>query len=172
MPDGIERRILISEWGNIGIGFVLAVIGCVFLWFPISRWVSAAVAGLTDLYILFLLLEASQRDTRDPKRIDFPTKFWSVILMFCLLAALVSAFGTMYLKTDNGVQNTITKEYLTCRFDAAYFSTVTITTLGYGDYVPVTAPARKLVLWELGSTVLILIVAFPIVASRLATFGG
>jgi len=60
------------------------------------------------------------------------------------------------------------KEYLDDQYDAIYFSLVTITTLGYGDYVPTTPTARWLVVWELATGVLLLLFAFPLVVSRIA----
>jgi len=52
----------------------------------------------------------------------------------------------------------------------AYYSAVTITTLGYGDFVPVAKSARRLVIWELGTGLLLLVGIFSLLISRLADF--
>jgi hypothetical protein len=54
--------------------------------------------------------------------------------------------------------------------DALYYSAVTLGTLGYGDYVPLTHLTRQLVLWQLITAVLFLLGAFPLLVSRLAAF--
>jgi Ion channel len=54
--------------------------------------------------------------------------------------------------------------------DAAYFSLVTITTLGYGEYTPQCTEGRKLVMCELLSGALLPFFAFPVLGSRLAQF--
>ena len=61
------------------------------------------------------------------------------------------------------------RQVLTSRLDACYFSFVTITTLGYGDYVPATQLARLIVMWQVGAGVLLVVVGFPLAVSRLAT---
>ncbi len=58
---------------------------------------------------------------------------------------------------------------LTGPLDAFYFSLVTITTLGYGDFAP-TGDARLLVVWQLATGLLLLVGIFPFVVSRVADF--
>lgn len=60
--------------------------------------------------------------------------------------------------------------YLNNKCDALYFIVVTITTLGYGDYAPASPQARRIVVWELVSGVLILLFVFPLVVSRIRIF--
>ena len=54
--------------------------------------------------------------------------------------------------------------------DALYFSVVTITTVGYGDLHPVMASTKMLVMGEIGSGVLMLVWALPLLVSRLANW--
>lgn len=51
-----------------------------------------------------------------------------------------------------------------------YFSAVTITTLGYGDYVPEGALAKIVVLAEVITGLMLLLCIFPLLISRLAIF--
>jgi hypothetical protein len=62
------------------------------------------------------------------------------------------------------------KETLATPTDALYFSTVTITTVGYGDFAP-RGNAEWLVIWELGSGAMLLLMILPALASRLALLG-
>src|SRR5579862_5835145 len=68
-----------------------------------------------------------------------PTRVVALILLPILMAALVAAFGGIYLSTGGGVVDSQTPaQPLVGRLDALYFSFVTITTLGYGDFHPVS----------------------------------
>ena len=151
---------------------LLAVLGLLSLIRGWCIFFSGTVAVLADFYLVILLLEASQRSKNKKKWcFEFPHKFLSLFLVSFVLVALVCSFGEMYLKSCEVQDLSSTpSKHLRCRLTAAYFSAVTITTLGYGDYRPTGPRARGLVLWELGSGALLLLVAFPIVASRLASF--
>jgi len=46
---------------------------------------------------------------------------------------------------------------------------VTITTLGYGDFVPAGPVARGIIVWELATGLLTLVLAFPLVSTRATT---
>jgi hypothetical protein len=54
--------------------------------------------------------------------------------------------------------------------DAVYFSTVTMTTVGYGDFTPSTPLSRGLVVSQLLSGLGLLALLFPLVISRFADF--
>lgn len=147
---------------------------------------SGAAVCLVDLYLVAVLLEAAQRRSDKHKFLQFPHRSWSILFVFLLLASLVFSFGNMYIKTGGvrhqvadlpdsatkTVQETSTgcgpAEILTHWGDAAYFSAVTMTTLGYGDYMPVNRRARMVVIWQLASGFLVLLLVLPVLASRLA----
>jgi voltage-gated potassium channel Kch len=130
------------------------------------------IAVATDTYSALLLIEAALRSDKDKSHLfKLPHRIWSVPVLFLLVCAFVCSFGSMYLASE-GVQTSSCKpDRLVNPVDAAYFSAVTITTLGYGDFVPVTTRARLLVMAELASGALLLLVAFPVLASRLALIG-
>ena len=84
------------------------------------------------------------------------------------LAALVAAFGGIYLSTGGGVVDSQTPaQPLVGRLDALYFSFVTITTLGYGDFHPVSAAAKWTVMGEVVSGLIMLVGALPLLINRL-----
>ena len=129
-------------------------------------WVSFAIFILVDVYILVILVEMALRSKRDKWRIfELPHRLWSVPLLFCLLVAVVCSFANLYVQTESVKNN---GSVLTDRGDAVYFSVVTITTLGYGDFVPTEPKGRRLVIYELGTGFLLLLFIFPVLASRIA----
>jgi Ion channel len=100
-----------------------------------------------------------------------PTRTTALILLPVLLATLIAAFGGLYLSTLGGVlDGQSPAEPLAGRLDAIYFSFVTITTLGYGDFHPVSAVAKWIVMGELGSGILMLVGAVPLLITRLTTW--
>ena len=151
---------------HVGMGLILAALAILSLecgW----RWLGAGiVAGIVDLYLLIVLWEAAQRRAAGYKIFAFPHRSWSILFVFLLLISLICSFADMYIKSM-GVQHG-SGEILADHGDAVYFSTVTITTLGYGDYAPINKCARRIVIWELGSGFLLLLLTVPVLASRLA----
>lgn len=149
---------------SLSIGFALLAI---FL-LETERWwrISFAIFILVDLYIVIVLVEMALRSKRDKWRIfELPHRLWSIPLLFCLLVAVVCSFANLYLQSRSVKNN---GSVLAARGDAVYFSVVTITTLGYGDFVPTEPKSRRLVIYELGTGFLLLLFIFPVLASRIA----
>jgi hypothetical protein len=99
-----------------------------------------------------------------------PTRTTALILLPVLLGALIAAFGGLYLSTIGGVLDGQAPTEPLGRLDALYFSFVTMTTLGYGDFHPVSAAAKWMVMGELGSGILMLVGAVPLLIARLTTW--
>src|SRR5262249_26883028 len=92
-----------------------------------------------------------------------PTRTYAFVLLPILLSALVAAFGGIYLWTDGGVIDSQTPaQPLASQLDALYFSSVTIATVGYGDFHPVSAAAKWTVMGEVASGLLMLVGALPL----------
>ncbi|SRR5882724_6530395 len=127
-------------------------------------WISIIVV---DVYLFLLMLLAA---LKLPKRL--PQRQVALVTIPALLLILVMSFAELYIANEHIGRATIDNrvEPLKEPWDAAYFSVVTITTLGYGDYAPQKTDARKLVIGELLSGALLLFFAFPVLGSRLAQF--
>ena len=167
------------------VGSVFSLAGGLSLIFGWPLWIPILVIVGINSYQLVLLVEVARRSERRRKMFELPNRAWSLLLVGFLLVGLVSAFGEMYLKiggvihviedvasggdTQGRTGNT-EREVLTSKLDASYFSFATITTLGYGDYVPATQGARLIIMWQLAAGVLLVFIGFPLAVSRLATF--
>jgi uncharacterized damage-inducible protein DinB len=175
-PTGFHPEWFREDGGCLVIvAMILAILGISGLAVQ-SRCVSGIGVLGTDGFILLLLCEASLRYTQASRvkqtLFQFPHKFTSLFLVLFLLVALVCSFASFYLLSHGVHTSGEHPEPLEGRLNAAYFSMVTITTLGYGDYVPFNRCARFLVIFELLSGALLLIMAFPMVASRMTSWEG
>ena len=70
----------------------------------------------------------------------------------CLVAANPSSF--------KGFKPFESFNYFEYLFETFYFSVVTFATIGYGDIVPVTSPAKILVLMEIGQSFVVVVFGF------------
>jgi hypothetical protein len=165
LPEGASFG-LNENWLPCSLSLGVALLAIVLLETEGWWWVSFAIFILVDLYILLVLVEMALRSKRDKWRIfELPHRLWSIPLLFCLLVAVVCSFGNLYVQSGSVKNN---GSVLTDRGDAVYFSVVTITTLGYGDFVPTEPRSRRLVIYELGTGFLLLLFIFPVLASRIA----
>ena len=170
--------------GHLVVGSVFALAGGLSLIFGWPLWIPILVVVGINTYQVLLLAEVAIRSESRRKILELPNRAWSLLLVILILAALVFAFGEMYLKTEGvihvvedvaprrdteGRAGSTQRQVLTSRLDACYFSFATITTVGYGDYVPATQLARLIVMWQLGGGILLVVIGFPLVVSRLAT---
>jgi hypothetical protein len=151
--------------------------------------IAFVVIVFADLYLLGLLILAALRsDGIDAMYYFLPRRTPCVFAFGLLLPAILCSFAVLY-QMNGGVDEQQMPKYvqrcpasenctelhidsvpLKTRMDAVYFSAVTITTLGYGDYTPATPTARGLVLWDLGTGALMLIILFPLLVCRIAVF--
>ena len=86
-----------------------------------------------------------------------------------IFIALVFAFASLYSLSGQVVISNTSTTGLDNPLSFAYFSLVTMATLGYGDIVPKDVPGRVIVIVQLLSGLLFLLMTFPVLASRLAT---
>jgi hypothetical protein len=167
-----------------GVTSLLAAAAALIFGWPL--FIPAAVVLGLNIYLVLALVEVAKRADGSSKRLVLPHHRTSTLLQLVLqMAAIVIAFGALYIQTE-GVVHVVAdvtpgtdkedkaqnnqREVLVNPVDACYFSLVTFTTLGYGDYVPATRLARGVVMWQLGSAFLLLLVALPLLISRLAMF--
>ena len=166
-----------TDYVHVLIAGLAAVIGVGSFLLEGPRWVPIVVVCGINLYLVCALVLVAVHAIP-----LLPHRAWSVVELVFLLVAIICAFANMYLDC-HGVVHVVRdlgaeraeaaedhRELLTNKFDACYFSTVTFTTVGFGDYVPATTQARGIVIWELATGLLFLVVALPLVVSRLADF--
>lgn len=170
---------------------ILAVLSLLFEW---SSCFVAMLLLVIDLYLVAILIEAARRidlcnamaaemqklnkdqaeitkalkTIAEGRCLRFPSHSWSMLQILFVLIAVVSGFAAMYIQSG-GIANT-EKEVLKCWIDGVYFSMVTITTLGYGDFAPTCSQGRLLVIWQLCTGFLLLLGIFPLVVARLSEY--
>ncbi len=151
------------------LGIMLVIFGLLSLFCGYIVFAYLSVA-LTDAYVFTVLLIAVRRSDEkwDCAENMLPTRTAGIFVVSFLLIAIITSFAGMYLYTNSVGSGVLC---LTSELDALYFSFVTITTLGYGDYLPITNTGKLLVMFELGSGLLLLFGIFPLLISRLSTFG-
>ena len=130
-------------------------------------WDWTAIA-IIDVYLVALLALATLKvpkplPARQVALVTFPALFLTLVLCF---AHLYIANGNIKRLNDNNKDWDRASE----PWDGAYFSLVTITTLGYGDFTPHETTSRRIVVVELFSGALFLFCALPLLISRLASF--
>lgn len=131
-----------------------------------------------DAFILYLLVIVGlHADKRANTSARLPHRLPAFVMGGLLLVGLLHAFGNLCLHND-----VVCPKVADCSVDdagsriqksgddALYFSTVTMTTLGYGDCYPGGRESRYVVIWQLGNSVLLVVLLLPLVMSRFATF--
>ena len=178
---------------HLGIGVFLAIIGLISLFLTWNFFVSLLLILILNIYIVAMCIECARRSTRDsqssptgngeaqdndPIWFELPNRGWAILLVMLLTLTNVSGFANLYIQSE-GIETSkfyntekglsIETIPLTSKLDALYFSAVTVTTLGYGDFLP-NEKGRIYVLSQLASGLLLLFYVIPIVASRISSW--
>jgi len=175
-----------ANWVHLALGLVLASVGGFGLMFGCYSGSSWA-ADVADVYVVLLLVFAAVRSDGCVTMSRFlPHRLFGLLLLVLLFVAVVSSFASKFIANGQvcvsagtpclaaaigeGEASPRPSPILShVRRDGLYFSLVTMTTVGYGDYTA-TADARWLVMWELCSGALLLVLALPLLISRMATW--
>jgi voltage-gated potassium channel Kch len=175
----------------------LGVLSWLFGW---NGYVSAFAVLLCNSYLVSVLVEASLRAEQEreflggvpqPKPacfMEFPSRAWTLLQVQFLLVAAIVGFANMYIKNGDvryqaaativeradhkadGSTPGVESARLIDRIDALYYSAVTLSTVGYGDFVAASRAARLLVIWQLGTGMLMLLGVFPLIVGRISDF--
>lgn len=176
-----------DKWhlGLTAFGAMITILALVWAWPGV---ISGCVVALVNLYLVAVLIEAALLSSRSehPEKgyvlIRLPRKTWTLLVAILLITIIISAFANMYVKSGEVVHQTkdvalgqssstgSNVGVLTSRSDAVYFSLITLTTVGFGDYVPAGNTARVLVVWQVVTGLLLLLGAFPFLLTRIADF--
>jgi hypothetical protein len=183
---------------TLAVPAVLAALSALSLFMTWGFWISFAFAAGIHLSTLLLLgMVGLHSDGRKDLFASLPHRLPALIAGILALGALIMSFANMYIATgeicpaglcsaaakDAGSPPSLSEETkphklvsklaphpLTDPLEALYFSTVTILTLGYGDFVPTDDWSRALVLWQLMSGGTLLLLLIPVVMSRVASY--
>lgn len=155
---------------NLIVPVVLLILSCLRLfkgW--LEWWPDGIVIWLIDIGLIGLLICCAKRKLGPVPRLPI-----ALVMVPALFLTLIMCFANLYIASHRIVRIASppgsAPDTLTEPWDAAYFSLVTITTLGYGDYVPQDQPSRRIVMGELLSGMMLLLFSVPVLASRIAMF--
>jgi len=170
----VKKRLDQRDYAHLATSVVLVV--AALMSFALNgRWFGWPLVAIVDVYLILLLVFAACRFSW-----LLPDRSMALLVVAFTFAALVLAFATLhgtcdcFTRRDIGVDPnttavTLSTTTLIDRWEAAYLSLGVITTAAT-DYVPADGRARAAVAAEIVSGLLFLIVAFPILAGRLALF--
>ena len=155
---------------HTALGSALAALSLMSLYLAFPLFVSVALVLLLCLYIILLLVECGRRSKhpdKAPMIFSLPNRGCALLLAALLIVSNVSGFASIYLqsKSIEKAEAVVIDDPV----DALYFSSVTVTTLGYGDFLP-NSEGRKYVIFQLASGLLLLLFVFPVIASRVSNW--
>jgi len=126
---------------------------------------------------------------KPPRFMEFPSREWTLLQVQFLLVVTIFGFANMYIKNggiryqgattiaaqadhkaDGSSTSRADPRPLVNRVDALYYSAVTFSTVGYGDFTPTSSAARLLVIWQVGNGMLMLLGVFPLIVGRISDF--
>ena len=111
------------------------------------------------------------KDCMDFLKWLFPTRTVGLFMVMMFFAVLVISFAGLYQESPSDFYcSSQPAQSIGDPSNACYFSLVTICTVGYGDFAPVAAHAKHLVMGEIASGILLLVCAISFLISRIAAF--
>ncbi|MEZ4548206.1 MAG: ion channel [Thermodesulfobacteriota bacterium] len=130
-------------------------------------------------------------NTKDYCFLQFPDRHAGLLQIVFLFFIVITSYASMYLASGGVVHNTKDVVCLELPYDyctsnpgdsccdqtvvdtktkAVYFSIVTLSTLGYGDFAPASETARMIVIWEIVTSILLIIGVLQFLVSRITNF--
>ena len=145
-----RRRLFAVAIGRTVITVVVLVAGYHLI--PFDRGETWQI-GVVALVALVLLLAGAAFELRAVTVAEYPTLRAIQSLTVSLVVVLL-AFASIYMILSNGDSGAF--DEVLDHTGAAYFSLTTLTTIGYGDIVPVSQAARNVVMLQMVIDVLII----------------
>ena len=145
----------------------------------------------TEYYSLSPSSKKSENGTKDYSFLQFPDRHVGLLQIVFLFFIVITSFASMYLASGGVVHNTKDVACLKLPDDhcfdnpgdpccaapvvdtktkAVYFSIVTLSTLGYGDFAPASETARVIVVWEIVTSILLIIGVLQFLLARITNF--
>ena len=164
----------IGDFSHIGIGVLLVLVAFGMLWRSRLAWVMAFLLTLATLALELSPLSRASRPLEIftvvqlllllAARRAFDRSSLATATLFALTAVMLTlgygAFGAMFL--GDGFQ-----PHITSYTNAAYFAVETMSTVGYGDIVPVTREARLFTMSLIALGLGVFATALPAIAAPL-----
>ena len=172
-----------KEW-LLRLFFVLALLGGASVFLRCLWPVSVVIIILINLYLFFVLLVAAIRCDAEEKYFDedfgkeaikrfFPIRTAALLIVGLIFIALVTSYAGIYRQAPDGsfsVPPAHPSQTINRPINALYFSVVTISTVGFGDFTPVSSCQKLIVMWEIASGILLFVCSFSFLISRIASF--
>ncbi len=118
----------------------------------------------TEVFYAFLKDTFDKIDSIKPNRIPFPIRIRLALRSYLELVFVYSIIYRFFAVLDSGAFKTI--DGLSPRlWDLAYFSSVTMVTLGYGDISPLNWPSRVFSVYQVANGLILLVVTFAVYVS-------
>ena len=174
----------------VGIAFFVLMFVMFSFYFRWPKAWSIAVVAIIDGYLIMVLVVAVMRsEIHNEFHSDgfLPTKTGALVTFAVCAIVFVISFANIYIKISSsskinrtGSQTVVNTQFQSVdtssstifisRKQALYFSVVTATTVGYGDYIPISNWAKFYVIFEISSSFLLFFAAFPLLISRVSNF--
>ncbi|WP_444946434.1 ion channel [Microbulbifer sp. VTAC004] len=121
------------------------------------------IADIISYQMCILLVDSQQKTW---KLASIRRSFLSAMIN---IIEIIIAFAIIYLVTGSIVSNDCYDKVVSSPVNAAYFSFVTFTTLGYGDFIPKNEHARLIVITQITCQVLFLLAVVPALVSNIVS---
>ena len=160
------------DLNHLALGSILCLLAVLSLFCDWDRGLSLVIAGILSIYIITLLIECAHRSSKSTGNVFYglPNRGWAILLVMFMVGANVFSFANVY-KQSGSIEIETEGKITTLeeRTDAIYFSAVTVTTLGYGDFTPKPS-GRLYIVFQLASGLLLLLITIPVVAARISSW--
>jgi hypothetical protein len=159
-----------SNWADVYVLlWVSALVLILFCWMPSGHWavIAAILAAWRIVEILSYQLCIVLVDSRG-RGWRLESRERSFLLSVVNLFELITAFALIYASVGHIATSTQPPTGLQGSVQALYYSSVTMATLGYGEFVPADDSSRIIVMFQLLTQVLFVLAVIPTIVASFA----